>query len=82
MDIAYRRLRDGGVVFDGATWQTHVLTPAAALIVEALLEARRDTPLAREAVLRILVDDLDVDPAAPDVRQVLAMLHDLGVVDA
>jgi PqqD family protein of HPr-rel-A system len=80
MDIVYRRLRDGGVVFDAATWQTHVLTPAAALICEALLESPMDKPLPRGAAERILVRDLDVDPAAPDVRQVLAMLSDLDVV--
>jgi hypothetical protein len=82
MRIVYRRLRDGGVVFDGLTWRTHLLTPAAAIMLEALLEQAGDRCLPLAEAERLLETELGLDPRAPDVRQALEMFQDLAVIEA
>jgi PqqD family protein of HPr-rel-A system len=77
----YRRLGEGGVAFDPRSWQTHILTPAAAVIFEALGEiadGERPLPLAR--ALELLRDDLEVDTDSPEIRQVLRSLQEMGML--
>ncbi|NBC49784.1 MAG: HPr-rel-A system PqqD family peptide chaperone [Gammaproteobacteria bacterium] len=82
MDISYRRLGDGAVIFSHRTWKTHILTPAATLIFEALDEVRPADggPVPRAAALALLRQDLDVETDTPSTQQLLRMLRRLGVI--
>ena len=79
--LHYRRLGDGGVVFDRRDWQTHVLTPPAAVIFEALGELRiGETPVPRKQALDFLRNELEVDPDTPEMHQVLRSLQEMGML--
>lgn len=80
--LDYRRVGEGAVLFDRHTWQTHVLTPAAAIIFETLLEASRGECLGRDEVLRILRGDLGVDPAEAPIVRLLDTLTAIGMISA
>lgn len=79
--LQYRKLGDGGAVFDPASWRTHVLTPAAAIIFEALTEvgAENET-LSRSRALGFLRDELEVDTETPEMQQVLRSLQEMGML--
>ncbi|MEF8712950.1 MAG: HPr-rel-A system PqqD family peptide chaperone [Accumulibacter sp.] len=79
-DIAYRRLGDGGVVFDSKSWQTHILTPAAAIIFEALAEINEGEPVPQAQALDFLRDELDVDIDTPEMKEVLRSLEEMGIL--
>ena len=80
LPLRYRPLGEGAVLFNEHTWRTHVLTPAAALIYTALLETSNGHPIAKDAALQVLEQELDVNPEAPEIRRLLNMLEHLGVV--
>ncbi|MEF8755780.1 MAG: HPr-rel-A system PqqD family peptide chaperone [Accumulibacter sp.] len=77
----YRRLGEGGVAFDQESWQTHILTPAATIIFEALSEiGDGEQPLPLEPALRFLRDELEVDTDTDEIRQVLRSLQEMGML--
>ncbi|HAY25933.1 MAG TPA: HPr-rel-A system PqqD family peptide chaperone [Candidatus Accumulibacter phosphatis] len=81
MQPLYRRLGEGAVAFDQRNWQTHILTPAAALIFEALSEiGNGDDPVPMSAALSLLRDELEVDTDTPEMRQVLRSLQEMGIL--
>ena len=80
MGLIYRRLGDGGVAFDEATWQTHLLTPAAAVIFETLVERATTGALPLAAAEDLLARELDVDAGSHEVQQLLHMLQELNVI--
>ena len=78
--LIYKRLGDGGVLFNERTWKTHILTPAAAIIYEALTEQSEGVPMPAEQAITFLKKELDVDPTSPEIKQLLAMLRQLRVI--
>lgn len=81
IQLQYRKLGDGGVVFDPANWQTHILTPAAAIIFEALAEVRAGNEvISLSRALDFLRVELDLDPGTPEMRQVLRSLQEMGML--
>ncbi|KFB73080.1 MAG: hypothetical protein AW09_001689 [Candidatus Accumulibacter phosphatis] len=79
-EISYRRLGDGGAVFDSKSWQTHILTPAAAIIFEALAEICEDGPVPQAQAFELLRDELDVDIDTPEMKEVLRSLEEMGIL--
>lgn len=77
---ALRRLGDAAVVFDPLTWQTHLLPPAAAVVVEVITELSPDRPMSIEAAGRAVQEDLELDPQAPEIRTLLQMLCEIGML--
>jgi PqqD family protein of HPr-rel-A system len=80
MGLIYRRLGDGSVVFDEATWQTLLLTPAAAVILETLLERSKAGALPLTAAEDLLAHELDIDVRSHEVLQALHRLQELNVI--
>jgi PqqD family protein of HPr-rel-A system len=80
MQFIYRRLGDGGVVFSLASWETHLLTPSAAVIFEVLLEHADSGPLKLTCAEEILSADLGLDGSAPEIRKVLGILQEIGLI--
>jgi hypothetical protein len=76
----YRRLGDAAILFDENTWKTHVFTPAASIIYEALLEHFGTAPIPLRETSDFLAHDLDLDPSSDDIKEMLSMLRQLGVV--
>ncbi|MCM8611836.1 HPr-rel-A system PqqD family peptide chaperone [Accumulibacter sp.] len=77
----YRRLGEGGVAFDQKNWQTHILTPAATIIFEALSEiGDGQQPLPLDRALRFLRDELELDTDTDELRQVLRSLQEMGML--
>jgi hypothetical protein len=76
-----RKLGDGGALFDPATWQTRILTPAAVVIVEALAEVGEiECPLPTSRALDYLRTELDIDTDSPEMQQVLRSLQEMGML--
>lgn len=81
MQPLFRRLGEGAVAFDQRNWQTHILTPAAAVIFEALSEiGDGEQPLPLNRALRFLRDELEVDTDTAEIRQVLRSLQEMGML--
>jgi PqqD family protein of HPr-rel-A system len=80
MQFIYRRLGDGGVVFSVASWETHLLTPSAAVIFEVLLEHADSGPLEMSCAEEVLSADLGLNGATPEIRKVLGMLQEIGLI--
>ena len=79
--LQYRKLGNGGAVFDPANWRTHVLTPAAAIICEALTEVgAEEGTLLRSRALDFLRDELELDTETPEMQQVLRSLQEMGML--
>lgn len=76
----YRRLGDGGAVFSYSDWQTRILSPAAAIIYEALDDFGEGRIVHYDRALIFLRDELDVDVTTPAVRQTLQTLRDIGML--
>ena len=76
-----RRLDDAAVVFDARTWQTHLLPPASAAVVDLVEELAVTSPVSVERLSAALRSELDLDPEAPDLRQLLRMLAEIGILD-
>lgn len=79
--LLYRKLGDGGVLFNERTWNTHILTPAAAIIYEALVEQANDAPIPLEQAIRFLKAELDLDPSAPEIQKLLMMFRRLKLLE-
>lgn len=82
MCVSFRRLGEGGVIFDHRTWKTHILTPAALIIYETLREAKTDDggALSSQEACALLEQDLDLDINTPTIQQLLRMLKHLGII--
>lgn len=78
--LRYRKVGEGGVLFDRRTWRTHFLTPAAAAVYEALLEASDGASLDESAAVGLMRNDLGLDPAAPAILRLVKTLKSIGVV--
>lgn len=78
--LLYRQLGDGAAVFDKTSWQTHILTPAAAIIFEVFTEACDGESVATSRAIELLKEDLDVDPGSPEIQQVLRSLREMGML--
>ena len=76
----FRRLGDGGAVFSYVDWQTRILTPAAAIIYEALEDWGGGQTVQYVRATDFLRDELDVDVTAPAVQQTLQTLRDIGML--
>ncbi len=77
----YRRLGEGAVAFDPTTWRTLILTPAAAVIFEALSEIVDGTgPVPLNRALSLLRNELEVDTETTEMRQVLRSLQEMGML--
>jgi PqqD family protein of HPr-rel-A system len=75
------RFADGALVFNPLTWETHLLNPAAMLILDALRTAPRDAGALADA----LAAEADLDAAeraayAAQVASTLAEMEVLGLV--
>lgn len=70
----------GAVLFNHHTWQTHILTPAAAIMLEALLEHFGHEPVATRQALDFFSSELGVDTDLRETAEFLVMLKRLGVV--
>ena len=80
LPLRYLRMGDGGVLFNEITWRTHILTPAAAIMLDALLEHSGGEPLPMQQATSFLKSDLGVDPELDETREFLAMLKHFGIV--
>jgi len=78
--LRYRRIHDGGILFDEHTWNTHVLNPAAAAIYEALLQRSQGKPAPSSETLQLVLDELGLNPDTQEIRELLPVLKRLGVV--
>lgn len=77
-----RRLDDASVVFDSRTWQTHLLPPAATVVVDVIEELREQGKLSQETLDAALHDDLELDPDSPAIVDLLRMLREIGILPA
>jgi PqqD family protein of HPr-rel-A system len=69
-DVRIRRLDDDAIVFNPFSWETHLLNPAAALVLE--LSASDDCTVASVTeVLAEVLDDAERLRAAEHARQLL-----------
>lgn len=75
-----RRLDDASVVFDLRTWQTHLLPPATAVVVEVIEELRDQGRLSDAALAAALRDELELDPDSPAIADLLRMLREIGIL--
>ena len=77
--LRFRRLDQGAAIFNEATWQTHILTPAATVIYEELMRRSGGRVIPEVDAIEILREDFELDPETPEIRQLLTMLNNLGV---
>ncbi|MCB1908304.1 MAG: HPr-rel-A system PqqD family peptide chaperone [Rhodocyclaceae bacterium] len=73
-----RQLGDGLAIFDRLDWQTRVLPPAGAVIVELLTECGEDAT-ERQLCERI-ESELDVSPDTPSIQDFLRALREIGML--
>ena len=78
--LIYRRLGDGGAVFYYGDWQTRILTPAAAIIYEALADLGGGDAVQYDHAVAFLRDQLDVDVSTPAIQQTLHTLVEIGML--
>jgi PqqD family protein of HPr-rel-A system len=76
-----RRLDDAAVVFDTRTWQTHVLPPAAAAIADLANELAETGPVPARRLATAIQDELHLDLATPEMRELLRMFVEIGILD-
>ncbi len=75
-----RRLGDAAVVFDGRTWQTHLLPPAAAVVADLIEELNEQGPFTQEQLESAVRVDLELDPGTPEMRDLFRMFKDIGLL--
>ncbi|HRP97638.1 MAG TPA: HPr-rel-A system PqqD family peptide chaperone [Rhodocyclaceae bacterium] len=75
-----RRLGDAAVLFDPCTWQTHLLPPAAAVIVEVIVEHSSDGVPSLASAAQAIRDELELDPHSPEIRALLRTLAEIGML--
>ncbi|MCB1929837.1 MAG: HPr-rel-A system PqqD family peptide chaperone [Rhodocyclaceae bacterium] len=76
--FSLRQLGDGIAVFDRSNWQTRVLPPAGAVIVELLGECGEGAT-ERQLCERIK-SELDVSPDTPSIQDFLRALREIGML--
>ncbi len=76
-----RRLDDAAVVFDTVTWQTHLLPPAAAVVADLVDELSESGPVTIGRISAAVRDELALDPDRPEMRELLRMLEEIGMLD-
>lgn len=79
------RFADGAMVFSPLTWETHLLNPAAMLILDALRTAPSDAGTLADALVDALAAGADLDATeratyAAQVANTLAEMEMLGLV--
>jgi PqqD family protein of HPr-rel-A system len=80
-DIAVLRFDDEALVFNPATWETHLLNESASLVLGTLLEGPRSVDDIVATVTR--VSDAAVPDGFPEqVVDLLGQLESLGLVSA
>ena len=80
-NTAVLRFDDEAVVFNPATWETHLLNESASLVLGALLEGPRSVDEIVAIVMR--VSDVPVpDGFSEQVGELLGQLESLGLVSA
>jgi PqqD family protein of HPr-rel-A system len=78
-DVRIRRLDDDAIVFNPHSWETHLLNPAAALVLE--LSGSDDCTVASVAdILAEVLDDAERPRAAEHARQLLNELVGLRLL--
>lgn len=70
------------VVFDPATWQTHVLPPATVVVVDLIDELSADGPVSMARLAGVLRAELELDPDEPEIRGLLHRLAGIGLLEA
>lgn len=75
-----RRLGDAAVLFDPRTWQTLLLPPAAAVIVEVIVEHSSEGVPSLASAARAIRDELELDPQSPEIRVLLHTLGEIGML--
>lgn len=80
MRLKVRRLGDAAVIFDEATWQTHVLPPAGAVVVDLADELSDSGPVSVDRLSAALREELELDPEAPEIRELMRMLIEIGLL--
>lgn len=78
-NVSFRRLGDETVLFDSATWSTHVLNPAASALLDVVLALGADQPAYATAVAAA-TEVLECAPDDPALAQSLQILVDAGLV--
>lgn len=68
------------MVFNRATWQTHVLSPAAAIVFEALAEVDDGQPVPEATAFAVLRDELELDTDTPQIQHMLHSLREMGML--
>ena len=76
-----RRLDDAAVVFDFRSWQTHLLPPAAAVIADVADELASSGSVTVERLSAALRDELELECDTPEMRELLRMLTEIGILD-
>ena len=59
-----RFLGDAAVVFEASNWQTHILPPAAAVVVDIIVELRQAGPVSSASVAKAIREQLEGHAAA------------------
>ena len=77
-----RRLGHAAVVFDPATWQTHVLPPDAAVIVDIVADLSGAGPVSTAKIADYMRRELELDPEAEAIRELLQRLVEIGLLQA
>lgn len=75
-----RRLGEAAVLFNPRTWQTHVLPPAAAVVAEVIVERSPERPLTMASAGAAIREELELDPQKPEIRALLQMLCEIGML--
>jgi len=76
-----RRLGDVTVVFDPATWQTHVLPPDMAGLADSIAALSGDAPVSMASLAEYVHRELALDPETPEIRALLLRLAEIGVLE-
>jgi PqqD family protein of HPr-rel-A system len=69
-----RRLGDDGALFDPVTWQTHILNPAALLLVELIQQEFRGHAPRIQELQEVVRSELGWNVESPDLAQTLLLL--------
>ena len=78
--LIFRPFTSGGALFDSLTWETHILTPTAAIMYAALAEHFSAAPPSFSAAEDFLRGPLDVATDTPEVQRFLHFLRKVGGV--
>lgn len=73
-----RRLGDAAVVFDSVTWQTHVLPPAACVVLDFVDDCGGPGTASEAAVVDAIRTSLGLEPESDALAGILQTLRELG----